>query len=154
MANSIPLGTCACTPHLVPKPSTSKYRFTVYCRPVILSTIRNQFLTPNLEQELTKTSKWKYFSVMNLSHSYWILPLHNDSQKCQSFFEPDCIYFLAHVLHGSANAVLHLGSTLTSLLPDDFRQIILWWLAVFLIRCQSADDHVSLFDVFRFLCEL
>ena len=83
---------------------------------------------PNLEHELTKLSNAIFFANLDLSHGYWQLPLHSDSQECQSFVTIDGIYTPTRVFHGTKNAVSHLQSALAGLLAPELRKKVLVWL--------------------------
>lgn len=79
MAYENPAEEWAAAPLLVPKPGPAKFRFTVDLRPVNRYTKKHQYPMPNLEQEISKLGKAKYFANFDLSHGYWQLPLHPDS---------------------------------------------------------------------------
>lgn len=67
MAYSNPSDKRASAPLIVPKPGTSKFRFTVDLRSVNRLNILHQFPMPRFEQELTKLSASKFFSNFDLS---------------------------------------------------------------------------------------
>jgi hypothetical protein len=46
---------------------------------------------------------------------YWQLPLHEDSQECQSIITPDGVYTPTRVQHGTTNATVHMQASIT---PD------------------------------------
>lgn len=154
MAYFNPSSAWACAPLLVPKPGPGgdEFRFTVDLRPINRFTVKHQFPMPNLEQELTRTAQARFFALLDLSHSYWQLPLHEESQTCQSFLTPDGVYTPTRVLHGTTNAVMFLQSTLASCMPDDLRNRTLWWLDDILIFSETVTDHLAAIQRFLEFC--
>lgn len=102
----------ATAPLIVPKPGNAKFRFTEDLRTVNRFTVRHHYPMPLLENKFTKLSGSKFYANVDLSHDYWQLPLHMDSQDFQSFLIPDGAYTPTRVLHWTTNAVAHLQSAL------------------------------------------
>lgn len=102
--------------------------FTVDVRPGNKYTERIYFPMPNLEMELRKLQGTKYSAKFDLSHGYWQLPLQKESQECKSFITPDGILTPTRVLHGTTNAVTHLQSTITELIPNSLNKVTFFWL--------------------------
>lgn len=107
----------AAAPLLVPKQGPKKLRFTVDPRPVNKYTVRHQYPMPNLEQEISRLSGAGCFATFHLSHGYWQLPLHSESQALHSFITPDGIYSPTRALDDTTNAVVYLQSTLAEIIP-------------------------------------
>lgn len=63
---------------------------------------------------------------IDLSHGYWQLPLHPDSQQCQSFVASDVIYTPRRFLQGTPNAETYLQSKLETIIPKQLQQNILF----------------------------
>lgn len=122
-----PSSKWACAPLIVPKAGPSQWRFTVDLRPVNRFTVPYQFPMPRVEIELTKTAGSRFYANFDFTHGYWQLPLHPESQECQSFITPDNVYTPTRVLHGTTNAVLHLQSFLSMNLPDALKEHTLLW---------------------------
>jgi hypothetical protein len=59
---------------------------------------------PNMEDELASLAGSKFFATLDLMQGYWQLPLHEDSQECQSVITPDGVYTPTRVQHGTTNA--------------------------------------------------
>lgn len=87
-----PSSMWACAPLLVPKPGPEEWHFTVDLRPVKRFTILHAFMMIQVEDELTKTSGSTVYASVDFNHSYWKLPLHPDSQECQSFVTPENVF--------------------------------------------------------------
>lgn len=73
----------ACAPLLVPQPGPAEFRFTVDLRPVNLFTVLHQFPMPNMEHELTRIAGSKFYCNVDFNHSYWKLPMDEESQVTQ-----------------------------------------------------------------------
>lgn len=147
-----PSSPWASAPLLVPKPG-AQYLFTVGLRPVNKFTTKHQYLMPIIENELTKLSGSQFFANFDLSHGYCQLPLHKDSQVCQSFITPDGIYTLTQILHGTTNTVSHLQSGLATLLGADLMHHFLLWLDDMLLHHHSIDGFLNTIELFLTTCE-
>lgn len=146
-----PTSKWACAPLLVPKPG-ALYRFTCDLRPVNIFTIGHQFPMPNLEHELTKLGKARFYANFDFSHSYWQLMLARESQECQSFVTPDGIFSPTRVMHGTTNAVTHLQSSISGIIPDDLKDHLLVWLDDVLLYAATVDELLASIRSFFALC--
>lgn len=147
-----PSSKWACAPLLVPKPGPSEWRFTVDLRPVNQYTIRHQYPMPRIEEELTKTAGSSVYASVDFTHSYWQLPLHKDSQECQSFVTPDNVFTPTRVPHGTTNAVLHLQSFLSTNAPAEVKQRMLLWVDDCLFHAPTATDLIKCLQSFFQFC--
>lgn len=139
-------------PLIVPKPGPARFRFTVDLRPVNRFTTQHQYPMPILEQELTKLADSRFYANFDFVHSYWQLPLHPESQECQSFITPDGVYSPTRVLHGTTNAVTHLQSSLTLTIPDKLKPNILLWLDDCLLHSPSVEHFLQCVRSFLSYC--
>ena len=153
MVYANPTSSWACAPLLVPKDEPARFRFTVDLRLVNKFTEKHGFLMPNIEQELHTVGGSNYFAKFDLSHGYWPLRLHADSQECQSFVTPDGVYTPTRVLHGTTIAVTYLNSTLAYLLPADLLNGVLYWLDDILLHDKTIKglfkSMEKLFSIFK-----
>lgn len=147
-----PTSPWASAPLIVPKPGPARWRFTVDLRPVNRFTVRHQFPMPILEQELTKLSNARFFANFDFVHSYWQLPLHEESQSSQSFITPDGVFSPTRVPHGTTNAVTHLQSSLTLTIPNELRHNLLLWLDDCLLHSHSIDHFLQCLQLFLSYC--
>jgi hypothetical protein len=85
-------------PLILPKPGPDQYRITVYLR-VPNATKPTAWPMPNLQDELHDLHGSKVFATLDFCQGYWQIPLHKDSQDCQSFITPDGVYTPTRVLH-------------------------------------------------------
>lgn len=140
MVFSNPTSPWACAPLLVPKPGPAKFRFTVDLRPVNRYTVKHQFPMPIIEHELTKVAGSTCYATFDLSHGYWQLPLHESSRSCQSFITPDGIFSPTRVMHGTSNAVMHIMSTFTNIIPDKLKNVFMVWVDDILLHCKTTRE--------------
>jgi len=102
----------ACAPLIVPKPGPEQFRFTTDLRPVNKVTIPHIWPMPDLESSLGRLKNQKVFALIDLCQGYWQLPLHENSQECQSFITPDGVFSPTRVMHGQRNAVSYCQSSI------------------------------------------
>ena len=94
--------------HVVPKPGAAKFRFTVDLREGNARQKTVVWPMPHLESIMQDLAGKSCFATFDLSQGYWQLPLHKDSQECQSFITQDGVFTPTRVLHGNTNSVAHL----------------------------------------------
>ena len=118
-------------PHLVDKPGSQKFRFTVDLRAINHCTEpeRNSVLT--IEDELAKFAGAAYFTNFDLSHCFWQFPLAEESQTKHAIVAPSGVYVPTRVLHGAKNASLYTQRILSNVFAEIYEQM-----AVYL------DDHL------------
>jgi hypothetical protein len=108
----------ASPPLILPKPGSDHYRMTVDLRVPNASTKPTAWPMPNLQDELHDLHGSEVFATLDFCQGYWKIPLHKDSQDCQSFITPDGVYTPTRVLHGTRNATQHLQSVLVVMMDD------------------------------------
>ena len=74
------------------------------------------------------------------------------SQECQSFITPGGIYTPTRVFHGTNNAVSHLQSSLTGIIPKDLLDSILIWLDEILLHAPTVEIFLESIRSFFALC--
>jgi Reverse transcriptase (RNA-dependent DNA polymerase) len=79
-----------------------------------------------MEDELASLAGSKYFATLDLMQGYWQLPLHEDSQECQSIITPDGVYTPTRVQHGTTNATVHMQSIMEELMHDIRHSVNIW----------------------------
>jgi hypothetical protein len=98
----------ASPPLILPRPGPDQYRMTVDLNVPNASTEPNTQPVPNLQDELHDLHGSEVFATLDFCQGYWQIPLHKDSQDCQSFITPDGVHTPTSVLHGTRNATQHL----------------------------------------------
>jgi hypothetical protein len=98
----------ASPPLILPKPGPDQYRMTVDLRVPNASTKPTAWPMPNLQDEMLDLYGSTVFATLDFCQGYWQIPLHKDSQDCQSFITPDGVYTPTRALHGTRNATQHL----------------------------------------------
>jgi hypothetical protein len=82
---------------------------------------------PNLQDELHDLNGSEVFATLDFCQGYWQVPLHKNSQDCQSFIMSDGVYTPTRVLHGTRNATQHLQSVLVVMMDDIKSNIKVWY---------------------------
>jgi Reverse transcriptase (RNA-dependent DNA polymerase) len=129
-----------------------KYRMTVDLRVPNASTKPTAWPMPNLQDELHDLHGSEVFATLDFCQGYWQIPLHKDSQDCQSFITPDGVYIPTRVLHGTRNASLHLQSVLVVMM-DDIKSNIKEWLDDCLHHTTTENELLATLNFFFKKCQ-
>jgi Reverse transcriptase (RNA-dependent DNA polymerase)/RNase H-like domain found in reverse transcriptase len=116
----------ASPPLILPKAGPEKFRFTLDLRYPNFQTEQVSWPMPNMEDGLASLVGSKYFATLDLMQGYWQLPLHEDSQECQSIFTLDGVYTPTRVQHGTTNATVHMQSIMEELMHDIRHSVKIW----------------------------
>ena len=146
-----PESTWACAPLVVPKNGPEKFRLTIDLPPVSNQTIPFAWPMPSLETVTSEVASDTCFATFDLCHGYWQMPLHEDSQECQSFITAEGVYTPVRVLQGQTNAVPYFQSSVSGLLTG-IREKILQWLDDLLIHCGSFSELLLTLETFLDIC--
>jgi hypothetical protein len=76
-------------PLILPRAGPEKFRFTPDLRYPNSQAEQISWPMPNMEAELASLAGSKDYATLDLMQGYWQLPLHEDSQECQSIITPD-----------------------------------------------------------------
>jgi Reverse transcriptase (RNA-dependent DNA polymerase) len=106
---------------------------------------------PNLQDELHDLHGSEVFATLDFCQGCWQIPLHKDSQDCQSFITPDGVYTPTRVLHGTRNAT-HLQSVLVVMM-DDIKSNIKVWLDDCLLHTKTEYDLLATLNFFFKKCQ-
>jgi hypothetical protein len=137
----------ASPPLILSKPEPDQYRMTVDMCVPNASTKPTAWPMPNLQNELHDLHGSEVFPTLDFCQGYWQIPLHKDSQDCQSFITPNGVYTLIRVLHGTKNATQHLQSVLVVMMNDIKRNIKVW-LNHCLLHTRTVDDLLATLNFF------
>jgi hypothetical protein len=96
----------------------------------------------NLQDELHELHGSEVFATLHFCQGYWQIPLHKDSQDCQSFITPDGVYTQTRALHETRKATQNLQSVLVVMM-DDIKSNIKVWLHDCLLRAKPEDDLLA-----------
>ena len=146
-----PTSPWASAPLLVPKPPDT-FRFTVDLRGVNKYTVKHQYPMPNLEQELTKVGRSKFYAEFDVNNCYWQFLVALLCQMLFSFITPDGIFTPTRVPHGTTNAVTYLQSSLASTIPPDLLRDLLLWLDDILLHKSSISGLLESLQKFFAYC--
>jgi Reverse transcriptase (RNA-dependent DNA polymerase) len=139
-------------PLILPKPGPDQYRMTVELRVLNASTTPTALPMPNLQNELHDLPDSEVFAMLDFCQGYWQIPLHKDSQGCQSFITPDGVYTPTRVLHGTRNATQHLKSMVVVMM-DGIKRNIKVWLDDCLLHTKTEDDLLATLNLFFKKCQ-
>jgi hypothetical protein len=139
-------------PLILPKPGPDQYCMTVDLRVPNASTKPTAWPMPNLRDELHDLHGSEVFATLEFCQGYWQIPLHKDSQDCQSFITPDGVYTPTHLLHGTRNATQNLQSVLV-IMMDDIKSNIKVWLDDCLHHTKTEDDWLATLSFFVKKCQ-
>lgn len=139
-------------PHLVPKPSKSKYRVTIDLRPVNAATKAEVWPMPNIEAELSDFSGSEHFASLDFCAAYWQLPLHPDSLNACGVIAPQGCFSSTRVLHGLKNATAHFQETIPALFSCVGKRIKSW-LDDFTLHSKTEDDLLDSLEKFVEVCD-
>jgi hypothetical protein len=104
----------ASPPLILPKTGTGQYRMTVDLRVPNASTKPTAWPMPNIQDDLRDLHGSEVFATLVFCQSYWQIPLHKDSQDCQSFITPDGVFTSTRVLiikRGNLRSIYSLYSS-------------------------------------------
>jgi hypothetical protein len=79
----------ASPPLILEKPRPDRYHMTVDLRVPNAPTKPTAWPMPNLQYQLHDLHGSIVFVTLDFCQGYWQIPLHKDSQDCQSFITPD-----------------------------------------------------------------
>jgi hypothetical protein len=102
---------------------------------------------PNLQDQLHDLHGSEVFATLEFCHGYWQIPLHKDSQDCQSFITPDGVYTPTRVVHGTRIAAQHLQSVLVVMM-NDIKNNIKVWLDYCLLHTKTEVDLLATLNFF------
>jgi Reverse transcriptase (RNA-dependent DNA polymerase) len=142
----------ASPPLILPKPGLDQYRMTVDLRVPNASTKRTAWPMPNLEDKLHDLHGSEVFATLDFCQGYWQIPLHKDSQDCQSFITPDGVYTTTRVLHGTRNTTKHLQSEFFNI-TNDIKSNIKVSLDDCLLHTKTEDDLLATLNFFFKKCQ-
>jgi Reverse transcriptase (RNA-dependent DNA polymerase) len=140
-------GEWASPPLILPKSRPDQYCMTVDLRVPNVSTKTTAWPMPNLQDGLQDLHGSEVFATLDFCQGYWQIPLHKDSQDCQSFITPDGVYTPTRVLHGTRNATQHVQSVLVVMM-DDIKSNIKVWLDDCLLHTKTEDDLLAALNFF------
>jgi Reverse transcriptase (RNA-dependent DNA polymerase) len=139
-------------PLILPNPGPDQDRMTVDLCVPNASTKPTALPMPNLQDELHDLHGSEVFATLNFCQGYWQIPLHKDSQDCQSCITPDGVHTPTRVLHGTRNATQHLQSVLVVMM-DDIKINIKLWLDDCLLHTKTEDDLLATLNFFFKKCQ-
>ena len=132
----------------VPKPGSSKLRFTVDLRGPNSNTVPIQSAMPHLESILQDIEGSTCFANIDLAHGYWQIPLSVESQEMMSIQTPIGVYSSRRLIQGGSDSGNHFQAVLGEKFQGRVKNLI-QWLDDFLFF--SKDEKGLLDDIQAFL---
>jgi Reverse transcriptase (RNA-dependent DNA polymerase) len=142
----------ASPPLIVPNPGPDQYRMTVDLCVPNASTKPAAWPMPNLQDELHDLHGSEVFAMLDFCQGYWQIPLHKDSQDCQSFITPDGVFTPTSVLHGTRNATQNMQSVFVVMM-DYSKSNIKVWLDDCLLHTKPEHDFLATLSFFFKKCQ-
>jgi hypothetical protein len=137
----------ASPPLILSKPGPDQDRMNVDLRGPNASTKATAWPMPDLQDELHNLHGSEVFATLDFCQGYLQIPLHIDSQDCQSFITPDGVYTPTRVLHGTRNATQNLQALLVVMM-EDIKSNIKAWLNDCLLHTKTEDDLLATLSFF------
>jgi hypothetical protein len=135
----------------LPKAGPEKFRFTLDLRYPNSQAEQVSWTMPNMKDELASLAGSKYSAALDLMQGYWQLPLHADSQECQSIITPDEVYTSTRAQHGTTNATVHMQSIMEDLMHG-IRHSVKIWLDDNMIHVTDEEKLLEVLDYFFKKC--
>jgi hypothetical protein len=139
-------------PLILPKPGSDQYRMTVDLHVPNASTKPTGWPMPNLQDEMHDLQGSIVFATLDFCEGNWQIPLHKESQDCQSFITQYGVYIKTRVLHGMRNDMQNLQSVLVVMM-DDIKSNIKVWLDDCLLHTKTEDDLLTTLNFFFMQCQ-
>ena len=136
----------------VPKPGSSKLRFTVDLRGPNSSTIPLQSAMPHLESLLQDVEGSTCFASFDLAHGYWQIPLAKESQEMMSIQTPIGVYSSRRLLQGGSDSGNHFQAVLGEKFAGRVKRLI-QWLDDFLFYSRDESGLLDDLEAFLQVCE-
>ena len=135
----------------VTKPGPDKFRYTVDLRAPKSVTEPIASAIHNLESLFQTIRGCTVFANIDLSHAYWQITLHPDSQECISIQTPLGVDTPGRVLQGGADAGNHFQAC-TAQVFQELSSSLLKWLDVFPVHANSESELLRYLEKFFSLC--
>lgn len=95
---------------------------------------------PIIVAELDKKSGAKISCELDMTHGYWQLLLHEDSQQCQSFVTSDGMFRPTSVLNGNLNRNANIHAAFMSKMPPDLKKDLVLLVGNLAIAVKDSED--------------
>ena len=118
-------------------------RLTIDGRSLNARTAPNHFRTENVDQLLTKFSGARYFSTIDLSQSYWQIPLDPDSRDYTAFLHKGRQYRFKKCPFGLSSSGSGLLRALHNIFGDEINSFAAQFIDDFAIASQTFEEHMQ-----------
>lgn len=136
----------------VPKPGSSRMRFTVDLRGPNARTVPIQSAMPHLESHFQDIAGSSCFANVDLAHGYWQIPLAQDSQEMMSIQTLIGVYSSRRLLQGGSDSGNHFQAVLGEKF-DGHVSNMLQWLDDFLMYSPTEAGLLDSVQSFLRVCK-
>lgn len=134
-------------PLLPIKKANGKWRICLDSRRLNQCTKKDDFPFPNMMGILQRIPKSKYFSVIDLSESYYQVPLEASAKDKTAFRTNKGLYRYTVMPFGLTNAPATMARLMTRVLGHDLEPYVYVYLDDIIIVSNSIDEHIRLIQI-------
>ena len=136
----------------VPKPGSTKLRFTVDLRGPNARTVPIQSAVPHLESNFQNVSGSTCFGKFDAAHGYWQVPLAPESQEMMSIQTPLGVYSSKRLLQGGCDSGNHFQAVLAEKFEGRVDKM-LQWIDDFLFYARNENELLLNLKCFFKVCQ-
>ena len=135
---------------IVPKKNSEKIRVVIDFRSLNSKLVKDREPVSFSQSIFSKLSQCKYFSVIDLQHGFWQIPLDPESRKYTAFTTEFGLYQFKVMPYGIANGPAEFSRLMRKLFANEPN--VHTFIDDILISTESIDEHISVLDkVFKIL---
>lgn len=131
-------------PLLPIKKPTGKWRICLDSRRLNSMTKRDEFPIPNMSTILQRIQRVKYFSVIDLTESYYQVELEDEAKNKTAFRTNKGLYRFKVMPFGLSNAPATMCRLMSKVLGHDLEPYVYVYLDDIIITSESFEEHVRL----------
>lgn len=134
-------------PILAIKKPNNKWRICLDSRRLNACTKKDDFPFPDMVGILQRIQKSRYFSIIDLSESYYQVPLEEESKNKTAFRTSRGLYRFTVMPFGLSNAPATMTRLMTKVLGHDLEPFVHVYLDDIVIVSNSFDEHLRLISI-------
>lgn len=131
-------------PLLPIKKPNGKWRICLDCRRLNSMTKRDEFPIPNMVQILQRIKKARYFSVIDLTESYYQVQLEENAKSKTAFRTNKNLYRFKVMPFGLTNAPATMTRLMAQVLGHDLEPYVYVYLDDIIITSETFEEHIRL----------
>lgn len=134
-------------PILPVKKSSGKWRICLDSRGLNQVTKRDDFPFPSMTNILHRVKKSKYFSIIDLSESYYQVPLEKNSKNKTAFRTGKGLYRFTVMPFGLTNAPATMARLITKVLGHDLEPFVFTYLDDTIVATEDFATHIKMLEI-------